>query len=55
MKPGSDAAYSNSAFVILGRIIEKISGLNWWDYFCKNIFDTGRNEKCKSLPASRIQ
>jgi CubicO group peptidase (beta-lactamase class C family) len=37
-KPGSGSAYSNSAFVILGRMIEKASGMSWWDYYTTNIF-----------------
>ncbi len=38
-EPGQDAAYSNSAFILLGRIIEKISGISWLNYFQQNIFE----------------
>lgn len=37
-KPSAGSAYSNSAFIILGRLIETASGMNWWEYFQKNIF-----------------
>lgn len=50
-EPGKDASYSNSAFVILGRIIEKISGISWWDYFVQNIFQpAGMNNMHRYLP-----
>lgn len=38
-KPGTKYDYSASGFVILGLIIEKVSGENYYDYVKKNIFE----------------
>jgi CubicO group peptidase (beta-lactamase class C family) len=38
-KPGTDRRYSNVGYVILGGIIEKASGMTYFDYVQKNIFD----------------
>jgi len=38
--PGEKYKYNNSAYVILGYIIEKISGVSYAEYVQKNIFDT---------------
>ena len=38
-KPGTKYDYSASGFVILGLIIEKVSGLNYYEYVRKNIFN----------------
>lgn len=38
-EPGSQYRYSNTAFCLLGLIIEKASGLYYADYLQKNIFD----------------
>ena len=40
--PGQKTSYSNSAFIILGRIIEKASGLVWWEYYLQNIFQPAK-------------
>ena len=37
-KPGTAAAYSNEGFVVLGAIVEKLSGLNYFDYVRERIF-----------------
>jgi len=37
-KPGTKYDYSGSGFVILGLIIEKVSGQNYYDYVRENIF-----------------
>ncbi|HWU56006.1 MAG TPA: serine hydrolase domain-containing protein [Rhizomicrobium sp.] len=36
--PGSRDAYSNYGFLLLGNIIEKVSGQSYYDYVAKNIF-----------------
>lgn len=38
-KPGSKWAYSNTGYLLLGLIIEKVSGMNYFDYIKHNIFE----------------
>ncbi|MCD8027029.1 MAG: beta-lactamase family protein [Clostridiales bacterium] len=38
-EPGTEFAYSNSAYYLLGDIIEKVSGKSYEDYLQENIFD----------------
>ena len=38
-KPGTQFAYCNTGYVILGNIITKVSKIPWRDYIQKNIFD----------------
>ena len=38
-EPGERFSYSNSGFMILGAVIEKISGLSYFDYVQKNIYN----------------
>ncbi len=38
-KPGTKASYSNVGYVLLGMIIEKVSGLSYEDYVQQNILD----------------
>jgi len=37
-EPGSNWQYSNSGFVLLGLIVEKVSGQSYFDYVKENIF-----------------
>lgn len=37
--PGSSQSYSNSGYILLGAIIERVSGENYFTYIQKNIFD----------------
>lgn len=37
--PGERYAYNNSAYILLGYIIEQVSGMSYEDYIQKNIFD----------------
>lgn len=37
--PGSRFRYSNSGMLMLGLIIEKVSGISYYDYVQKNIYD----------------
>lgn len=37
--PGSKADYSNEGFIVLGAVIEKLSGMSYYDYVQANIFD----------------
>jgi CubicO group peptidase (beta-lactamase class C family) len=38
-KPGEQVRYSNSGYIVLGLIIEKITGQSYYDYVRKNIFE----------------
>ncbi|MBI3403855.1 MAG: serine hydrolase [Acidobacteria bacterium] len=37
-EPGDHFSYSNSGFVVLGKIIEKVSGMSYFDYVREKIF-----------------
>ena len=37
-EPGTVSSYSNEGFLVLGAVIEKISGQNHLDYVCDNVF-----------------
>jgi D-alanyl-D-alanine carboxypeptidase len=55
-EPGSKMVYSNSGFVVLGAIIEKVSGQDYFDYVREQIFkpagmaSTDSYEKGKDIP-----
>jgi D-alanyl-D-alanine carboxypeptidase len=36
--PGTRSAYSNEGYVVLGAVIEKLTGMNYFDYVQKRIF-----------------
>ena len=38
-EPGTDFSYSNGGFIVLGLIIEKVSGQNYYDYVRKHVYD----------------
>ncbi len=38
-EPGEKMQYSNSGFVVLGLIIEKVTGMSYYDYVKKHIFE----------------
>jgi D-alanyl-D-alanine carboxypeptidase len=48
--PGSKDAYSNYGFLLLGNIIEKVSGQSYYDYVAKNIFAPADMTNTGSLP-----
>ena len=37
-EPGSKWEYSNYGFILLGRVVERVSGMSYYDYVAKNIF-----------------
>ncbi len=55
-EPGVRFNYSNSGFIVLGAIIEKVTGQNYYDYARENIFkpagmnDTDYYEQSKQTP-----
>ncbi len=55
-EPGTEWQYSNAGYVVLGLIIEKVSGQNYFDYVKEHIFnpagmiDTDSYEHSKPVP-----
>jgi len=37
-EPGAKFSYSNSGFMVLGLIVERVSGQNYYDYVAEHIF-----------------
>jgi D-alanyl-D-alanine carboxypeptidase len=49
-EPGSKWAYSNYGFLLLGVIVEKVSGMSYYDYVRKHIFEPAGMRSTDSLP-----
>ena len=49
-EPGSKWAYSNYGFVLLGLVVEKVSGMSYYDYVDKKIFEKAGMQSTGSLP-----
>jgi D-alanyl-D-alanine carboxypeptidase len=49
-EPGSAESYSNYGFVLLGAIIEKLSGLSYYQYVDDNIFEPAGMQNSGFLP-----
>lgn len=49
-KPGSRFDYSNFGFIILGRIIETVSGENYYDYVREHVYGPARMSETGSQP-----
>jgi CubicO group peptidase (beta-lactamase class C family) len=52
--PGSRYAYSNYGFILLGRIVEEVSGLGYDDYIQRNIFEPAGMTSTGNLPESTV-
>jgi CubicO group peptidase (beta-lactamase class C family) len=58
--PGSRQSYSNYGFILLGRIVEQVSGLSYDDYIQRNIFkpvgmaSTGNRPESENLPRRAV-
>ncbi len=58
--PGSRQAYSNYGFILLGRIVEEVSGLSYDDYIQRNIFtpfgmsSTGNRPESENRPRRAV-
>jgi D-alanyl-D-alanine carboxypeptidase len=50
--PGAEFEYSNYGFVLLGALIEKVSGMSYYDYVRAKIFRPAGMESTDSLPES---
>jgi CubicO group peptidase (beta-lactamase class C family) len=51
-EPGSRWAYSNYGFLLLGEIIEKVSGESYYDYVREHVFKPAGMASTDSLPES---
>ena len=58
--PGARTSYSNFGFILLGRIVEQVSGLSYDDYLARNLFapagmaSTGNRPESEILPRRAI-
>ncbi len=52
-EPGQGHSYSNAGFVMLGLIIEKISGENYYDYIQKHVYDVAGMKHAGSPPKTK--
>lgn len=52
-KPGSRFEYSNFGFILLGAVIEKVSGENYYDYVRRHIYDRAGMRSSGSEPESQ--
>jgi len=50
--PGSQDGYSNYGYVLLGRLIEAVSGLSYYDYVQQHIYAKAGMQATASLPES---
>jgi D-alanyl-D-alanine carboxypeptidase len=50
--PGSEFRYSNYGFVLLGALIEKVSGMSYYDYVRAKVFRPAGMTSTDSLPES---
>jgi D-alanyl-D-alanine carboxypeptidase len=51
-EPGSKFRYSNYGYVLLGALIEKVSGMSYYDYVESHVFKPSGMNKTASLPES---
>jgi D-alanyl-D-alanine carboxypeptidase len=49
-EPGSSWAYSNYGFVLLGAVIERVTGQSYYDYVDKHIYEPAGMTRTGSLP-----
>jgi D-alanyl-D-alanine carboxypeptidase len=49
-EPGSKWSYSNYGFILLGAVIEKVSGVSYYEYVRKHIFEPAGMHATDSLP-----
>jgi len=53
-EPGASRRYSNYGYVVLGLIIEAVSGQNYYDYVKRNVFDPAGMSGAGFFEADRI-
>jgi D-alanyl-D-alanine carboxypeptidase len=49
-EPGTDFSYSNGGFIVLGLVIEKVSGQNYYDYVQRHVYDVAGMKASGSFP-----
>lgn len=52
--PGDNYQYSGSNFVLLGKIIEEVTGMDYYDYIDKNIFKKANMRNSLAIPIDSI-
>ena len=52
-EPGSRWSYSNYGFILLGRVIEKVTGQSYYDYVRQHIYEPAGMTRSGSLPEDR--
>jgi CubicO group peptidase (beta-lactamase class C family) len=52
-EPGKGWAYSNAGFLVLGLVIEKLSGQSYYDYVKQHIYDVAGMKNSGSFPISQ--
>lgn len=53
-EPGTKRQYSNGGYIVLGAIIEKVSGQDYYDYVRENIFKRAGMENTDSYEADAV-
>lgn len=51
-QPGARASYSNYGFILVGALIEKVTGMTYYDYVRKHVFEPAGMKSTDSLPES---
>jgi hypothetical protein len=53
-EPGSEDGYSNYGYVLLGRLIEAVSGMSYYDYVQQHLYAKAGMRSTGSLPESQV-
>jgi D-alanyl-D-alanine carboxypeptidase len=54
-EPGTSSSYSNYGFVLIGALIEKASGMTYYDYVQKNIYNPAGMKHSGSFPEEEFR
>jgi CubicO group peptidase (beta-lactamase class C family) len=53
-EPGSRSQYSNAGYVVLGALIERLSGMSYYDYVLANVFQPAGMTSTDSYPRDSL-
>jgi CubicO group peptidase (beta-lactamase class C family) len=53
-EPGSKWEYSNYGFILLGRVVERVSGMSYYEYVAKHIFEPAGMTSSGSEPEDAV-